>query len=72
VYLGIPGAGATIRTVVNIQSGGKNKTFRNGCACIVSYSFGLSLLPHKFLLLYCRHFSNRWNWVMDYKGLMHF
>ena len=31
VFGGIPGAGATIRTVVNIQSGGKNKAFRNDC-----------------------------------------
>ncbi|MFY0643885.1 MAG: SulP family inorganic anion transporter [Bacteroidia bacterium] len=73
LFGGIPGAGATIRTVVNIDSGGKTKLsgmIAGILLLVVLISFGplASLIPAAVLagILVTVGIG-----VMDYKGLMH-
>jgi len=62
IFGGIPGAGATIRTVVNIQSGGKTKLFGMVFSSIINHS--VSIKPFSFsnsCSRTCWDIGNCWN-----------
>ena len=64
IFGGIPGAGATIRTVVNINSGGKTK-LSGMIAGIILLIYFISIRTNCFknsCSCFCRNFNYCWYW----------